>query len=178
MEQSSTSGTTPTTAALSSADHSAASARSLAIAGRMLAIFEGTFDQYQQHQLNSSASVNSTQQSNSAGNIVHQLRLLRQTVQHYLPVIVELFRETMKAGPNLVRLNSGTAAAAAVAAVAPGPDPKPLPPSVDFLCFGDLHGSLTDLLYLRELYWKNETAMQKYHFVFMGWFFRKQIKFF
>lgn len=141
--------TSASTIASSSEQTASAGLSPLILARRLLSLFEETFELYEQHHL-----------QQTRGNIVSQLRLLRHTLQSYLSVIVELFVETMKPGPNLVRLSSRGASSSSSSSSTSS--------SVDYLCFGDLHGSLTDLLLLRQLYWKNESTMRQYHFVFLG----------
>lgn len=40
--------------------------------------------------------------------------------------------------------------------------------NIDYVCFGDFHGSLSDLVYVRNKFWKDRQALKKTHFVFLG----------
>src|SRR5699024_9004098 len=86
-------------------------------------------------------------QSNSA-SIVRRLGTLRETLLANLPTIANTFVEQLQTQPNLVRLSGS--------------------PNEQYFCFGDLHGSLTDLIYLRQLYWRKFKQLQDLHFVFLG----------
>lgn len=80
-------------------------------------------------------------------SIVERLQQLRDTLKHNMAPLGELFVEWMATEPNLVRLD----------------DQK-----YDYVCFGDLHGSLTDLVHLRQCYWRDAAALERMHFVFLG----------
>ncbi|KAH9405962.1 hypothetical protein TYRP_014259 [Tyrophagus putrescentiae] len=79
--------------------------------------------------------------------VAARLRQLRTTMFEHLPTIADTFIQTMEPLPNLVRLNESQR---------------------DFICFGDLHGSLTDLVNLRHTYWRDGPQLAKFHFVFLG----------
>ncbi len=79
--------------------------------------------------------------------VAARLRQLRTTMFEHLPTIAGTFIQTMEPLPNLVRLNESQR---------------------DFICFGDLHGSLTDLVNLRHTYWRDGPQLAKFHFVFLG----------
>jgi len=80
-------------------------------------------------------------------SIVHHLQKLRNQLKCDLGAIVTTFVGVLGREPNLARLNDA---------------------KYDYVCFGDLHGSLTDLIYLRQSYWRDLAQLDKMHFVFLG----------
>lgn len=91
-------------------------------------------------------------QQNSANGghqveVAERLRQLRTSMHENLPTIAETFVQTMEPQPNLVRLNETQR---------------------EFIVFGDMHGSLTDLVKLRQTYWRDAEQLTRLHFVFLG----------
>lgn len=83
----------------------------------------------------------------SSATIVERLKILRKKLAPFLDSIADVFIETMQTAPNLIRLNEI---------------------EKSYVCFGDLHGSLTDLVYLRQTFWRDEHKLKQSHFVFLG----------
>ena len=83
----------------------------------------------------------------NSASIVKRLRVLRNALVQDLDTVATAFVAMMQAEPNLVRLADR---------------------QHDYVCFGDLHGSLTDLVYLRQSYWRDSDQMNQFHFVFLG----------
>lgn len=84
--------------------------------------------------------------SNGA-DIIDRLHILRDAIYQDIRMLTDTFIKVMKDYPNLVRLNEN---------------------KFDYIFFGDLHGSLIDLIYLRQLYWHDIEKLQQFHFVFLG----------
>lgn len=100
-----------------------------------------TFDETLEHYQQNSAIVE------HQAEVAARLRQLRTTMHENLPTIADIFVQTMEPQPNLVCLNETQR---------------------DFIVFGDMHGSLSDLVKLRQTYWRDAEQMNLFQFVFLG----------
>lgn len=41
-------------------------------------------------------------------------------------------------------------------------------PNYEYFCFGDFHGSLSDIILVRNTFWRNSAEFETRHFVFLG----------
>ena len=104
--------------------------------------FEALFDHY--------ASL-TRNESHGQDEVTQRLRALRELISvRSLRLISRQFQQLLQHEPSLVRLDDL---------------------SLEYLCFGDLHGSLSDMALLRNTFWRDRTRLEQTHFVFLGLYY-------
>lgn len=121
-------------------NESGATAASMLTIKKIWRMFEDTFDSYS----DTCHKYRDEQQRNKLTARLHHLRM--KSVES-VGCVTEYFVEMMKNESCLVKLNNT---------------------NYDYCCFGDFHGSISDLVYIRHTFWRDPELLSKSHFVFLG----------